>query len=99
MAIDRTIEQIDGSVRADACATPALVDVKQAFAKAADDLDAHCPATLAATPVGRLEAIEARLDATWRSVLSTQVALANFETKLNEAQKGRLDQMNFAAAR
>ncbi len=49
------------------------------------------------TAVGRLDAIEARLDATWRSVLSIQVALANFETKLNDAQKDRFDQMNFAA--
>ncbi len=49
------------------------------------------------TAVGRLETIEARLDATWRSELSIQVALANFETKLSDAQKDRFDQMNFAA--
>lgn len=99
VAIDRTIAQIDGTVEPTHAQRAALTDVKKSFAKAADDLDAHCPTTLAATPVARLEAIEARLDATWRSILSTQVALANFESKLDEAQKGRLDRMKFAAAR
>lgn len=98
-AIDRTVRQIDAAVEPSGAQRPALADVKQAFAKSAGDLDAHCPTSLAATPVGRLEAIEARLDATWRATLSTQVALANFEAKLDDAQKGRLDQMNFVAAR
>ena len=71
--------------------------VKQAFAKAASDLEAHCPTTVPPTALGRLETIEARLDATWRSVLSIQVALANFETKLSDEQKDRFDAMNFAA--
>ena len=97
VAIDRTIARIDGTVQPTHAQRPVLAGVKQSFAKAADDLDAHCPTTLSATPVGRLEAIEARLDATWRSILSTQVALANFESNLDEAQKGRLDQMNLAA--
>ena len=70
---------------------------KQAFAKAVDDLEAHCPTTVPPTAVARLDAIEARLDATWRSVLSIQVALANFESKLDDAQRDRLDQMNFVA--
>ena len=98
-AIDRTIRQIDGAVAPTPAQRPALADVKGAFTKAAGDLEAHCPTTLAPTAVGRLEAIEARLDATWRSILSTQVALANFQSKLDEAQKSRLDQMNFVAAR
>jgi hypothetical protein len=49
--------------------------------------------------VARLDAVEARLDATWRSVLSIQVALANFESKLDDAQRDRLDQTNFVAER
>ena len=47
-------------------------------------------------PAGR---IEARLDATWRRVLSIQVALANFETKLDDGeQKGRFDADEFRRA-
>jgi len=41
--------------------------------------------------------IQARLDSTWRATLSIQVALANFEAELNDAQKIRFDAMNFAA--
>jgi hypothetical protein len=44
-----------------------------------------------------LDVIQARLDSTWRATLSIQVALANFETELNDAQKIRFDAMNFAA--
>jgi hypothetical protein len=96
-AIDSTIDQIERSVQPTEAQRPALTSVKQAFAKADDDLQAHCPTTVPPTAVGRLDAIEARLDATWRSVLSTQVALANFETKLDDAQRDRFEQMNFAA--
>jgi LTXXQ motif family protein len=98
-AIDATIDQIDKSVQPTDAQRPALDSVRQAFGKAVDDLDAHCPTTVPPTALARLDAIEARLDATWRSVLSIQVALANFETKLDDAQRGRFDQMNFAAAR
>ena len=49
------------------------------------------------TTLGRLETIQGRLDSTWRAVLSIQVALANFETKLSDAQKDRFEAMNFAA--
>ncbi len=98
-AIDATIDQIDKSVQPTDAQQPALDSVRQAFAKAVDDLDAHCPMTVPPTAVARLDAIEARLDATWRSVLSIQVALANFENKLDDAQRGRFDQMNFVAAR
>ena len=98
-AIDPMIDQIDKSVQPTEAQRPALADVKPVFARAADDLEAHCPTTISPTAVGRLEAIEAQLDATWRSVLSIQVALANFESKLDDAQKDRFDQMNFAVAR
>jgi hypothetical protein len=96
-AINSTIEQIDRTVQPTDAQRPALTDVKQAFAKAVDDLQAHCPAATSPSAVARLDAIEARLDATWRSVLSVQVALANFETKLDDAQRGRFEQMDFAA--
>jgi hypothetical protein len=97
-AIDATIDQIDKTVRPTDAQQPALSDVRDAFAKAVGDLQAHCPSSVAATAVGRLEAIEARLDATWRSELSIQVALANFESKLTDDQKKSFDTMNLAAA-
>lgn len=97
-AIDATIDQIDKTVQTTDAQKPALAEVKDAFSKSVSDLQAHCSASVAATPLARLEAIEARLDATWRSELAIQVALGNFETKLSDDQKKNFDTMNFAAA-
>jgi hypothetical protein len=60
------------------------------------------PMPALATPVppsavDRLDALEHRLDATWRAILSIQVALYNFETELSVDQKNRLKTMTFAA--
>ena len=96
-AINWSIEQINKSVHPTDAQRDDLAGVKQAFASAAADLDTHCPASAPATARGRLETIEARLDAAWRTVLSMQVALANFEGKLSDAQRSRFDTMNVAA--
>jgi LTXXQ motif family protein len=96
---DWSIEQIDQSVQPSAAQRGALADLKQAFAAAAGDLDAHCPKSLPATPLARLESTEARLDASWRAVLSIRVALANFARRLSDQQRRRFDAMDFAAAR
>lgn len=96
-AIDWSIDQIDKSVQPTEQQRPALTDVQQAFSKAANDLEAHCPSSLPRSAVARLEAIESRLDATWRAILSIQVALQDFESKLNDEQKSRLQTMTFAA--
>jgi hypothetical protein len=53
--------------------------------------------TIRAAPLNRLDTIQARLDSTWRATLSIQVALANFEAELSDAQKVRYDAMNLAA--
>jgi len=96
-AIDWSIGQIDKSVQPNEQQRPALTDVQQAFGKAANDLEAHCPTSVPRSAVARLEAIESRLDATWRAILSIQVALQDFEGKLNDEQKNRLQTMTFAA--
>ncbi len=96
-AIDWSIEQINRSVQPNDAQRDDLANVKQSFNAAAIDLDQHCPASAPPTALGRLETIEARLDAAWRTVLSMQVTLANFEAKLSDQQKGRFDAMNFAS--
>ncbi|HWE72885.1 MAG TPA: Spy/CpxP family protein refolding chaperone [Stellaceae bacterium] len=96
-AINWSIEQINKSVHPTVAQRDDLANMKQAFASAAADLDTHCPASAPATALGRLETIEARLDAAWRTVLSMQVTLAGFESKLSDAQKNRFDTMNVAA--
>jgi len=96
-AIDWSIGEIDKSVQPSEQQRPALTDVREVFGKAASDLQAHCPTSMPRSAVARLETIESRLDATWRAVLSIQVALQDFETKLTDEQKNRLQAMTFAA--
>jgi hypothetical protein len=96
-SIDWSIKEINQSVQPTATQRDALDEVKQSFEKAASDLDAHCPTDIPRTALNRLDTIQARLDATWRAILSIQVALANFATKLSDAQKLRFETMNFAA--
>jgi LTXXQ motif family protein len=97
-AVDWSIEQIDESVQPSDAERDALADIRQAFGRAASDLDEHCPMSLPRTALGRLELTEARLDAAWQAMLSIEAALTNFETRLSDEQRVRLDAMNFAAA-
>jgi len=95
---DQLIGQIDKSVQPTGAQRDALAAVSQAIDTAASDLTTHCPTSAPPTAVSRLETVEAQLDATWHSVSSIQVALANFETKLSDEQKDRLNAMNVVGA-
>lgn len=92
-----SVDQIVNTVQPSEAQRVALNDVHQAFEKAARDIETHCPTSVPPSALARLEAIESRLDANWRAILSIQVALATFETKLSDEQKQRFDAMNFAA--
>jgi hypothetical protein len=96
-AIDWSIGEIDKSVQPNEQQRVALTDVQQAFGRAANDLQAHCPTSVPGSAVARLETIESRLDATWRAILSIQVALQGFENTLSDDQKNRFQTMTFAA--
>jgi hypothetical protein len=96
---DWSIDQISQSVHPGDGQREALADLREAFGTAARDLDTHCPKMLPPDPLARLESIEARLDASWRAVLSMQVALASFESRLTDSQRTRFEAMNVAEAR
>ena len=96
--VDASIEQISLAVQPTDDQRDAMNGLKQAFRNAASELDANCPASLSSDPLARLGAIEARLDATWRALVSIQTALADFETKLSADQRVRFDATDFAAA-
>jgi hypothetical protein len=98
-ATDWSVNEIDQAVLPGDSQNEALANLKQAFASAAADLHAHCPNPLPSTPLARLEAMESRIDASWRAALSMQVALANFESRLNDQQRSRFEAMNLAQAR
>ncbi len=71
----------------------ALEDLKQASAKAADELRASCPRQLAETPVARLDEMTARLDAMVRAVKSLRPTLATFYASLSDEQKAQFNNM------
>jgi hypothetical protein len=91
-----SIDQIDRSVQPTEQQRAALGDLQQAFGRAARDLQLHCPTSIPPSAVARLEAIEARLDSTWRAILSIQVALHDFENNLTDEQKTRFKATTFA---
>ena len=95
--VDASIEQISLAVQPTDAQREAMDGLKQALRNAANELDANCPVSLPGDPLARLEAIEARLDATWRALVSIQTALADFETKLSAEQRVRFDATDFAA--
>jgi LTXXQ motif family protein len=95
--VDASIEQISLAVQPTDDQRDAMNGLKQALRNAAGELDANCPLSLPGDPLARLEAIEARLDATWRALVSIQTALADFQTKLSAEQRVRFDATDFAA--
>ena len=95
--VDASIEQISLAVQPTDAQRDAMDGLKQAFRNAANEIDANCPVSLPGDPLARLQATEARLDATWRALVSIQTALADFETKLSAEQRVRFDATDFAA--
>ena len=98
-AINATIDQIDRFCSADRGATAGIGRCQSGLRQGCGRSPSALSDDVRPDTVARLDAVEARLDATWRSVLSIQVALANFESKLDDAQRDRLDQTNFVAER
>jgi LTXXQ motif family protein len=95
--VDSSIEQISLSIEPTDAQRDSMNNLKQAFRNAASELDANCPVSSPADPLARLEAIQARLDATWRALVSIQTALAGLEKNLNDDQRARLYATDFAA--
>ena len=98
IATDWSVDEIDQSVQPNDAQREAVSGLKQTFASIAADLHVHCPNPLPATPLARLEATEARLDASWRAALAMHVALGELEKQLNDQQRTRLEAMNLKQA-
>jgi hypothetical protein len=96
--VDGSVEQISLSVEPTDAQRDAMANLKQAFHNAAGELDANCPFALPPDPLARLESTEARLDSTWRALVSILVALADLEKGLSDDQRAHLYATDFAAA-
>jgi hypothetical protein len=96
-SVSGSLSQLERAVEPTDAQRPALAVVGDAFNRAAAALDADCSTATPPTALGRLEALETRLDATWRAVLTIQVALTNFQSELNDEQIGRFNALEVAA--
>jgi hypothetical protein len=94
-----SLAQVEQAVQPTDAQRKALAKVEDAFNRAASDLDADCPGAVSPTALGRLEATEARLDATWRAVETIEVALADFQTGLTDQQNIRFNALQLASTR
>jgi uncharacterized protein YukE len=71
----------------------AFEDLKQASAKAADELRASCPRQSAEAFVARLDEMTARLNAMVQAVKSLRPTLATFYASLSDEQKAQFNNM------
>jgi ABC-type transporter MlaC component len=88
------IERIERSVRPDEGQRSALKELEDAIAQAVSLLRSECPTYRPLTAVGRLEAMEQRLDAMLRAVQTVQPALEKFYSSLSDEQKERFNRLN-----
>ncbi len=87
------LERIERAVRPDGAQHIALKELQDATSEAVNLLSSDCPTYRALTPVGRLQAMEQRLDAMLRAVQTVQPALEKFYASLGDEQKERFNRL------
>jgi histone H3/H4 len=88
------LERIERAVQPDGAQRSALKELQDAMSEAANLLGADCPTYRALTPVGRLQAMEQRLDAMLRAAQTVQPALEKFYGSLGDEQKERFNRLS-----
>ncbi len=96
---DLPIDRIDEVVRPAGTQEDALDRLSNATQQAVDTLKAACPDSTPLTPVGRLEAMEQRLNAMLTAAKTIQPALEDFYSSLNNEQKARFNTLDRDLAR
>ena len=96
---DLPIDRIDEVVQPTGNQEDALDRLSNAAQKAVDTLQAACPDSTPLTPVGRLEAMEQRLNAMLTAAKTIQPALDDFYSSLNNEQKARFNTLDRDLAR
>jgi hypothetical protein len=85
------IERIETVIRPASAQKEALDRLSEATAKAVQGLQAACPDDVPLTPVGRLDAMEKRLEAMLQAAKLVQPALDEFYVTLSSEQKARFN--------
>jgi hypothetical protein len=87
------VQRIEQTVEPRGQQQSALEELKEASAKAADELRASCPAQSAETPVARLDAMNKRLHAMVQAIKTLGPMLGTFYASLSDEQKARFNSM------
>ena len=85
------IERIETVIRPAGTQKDVLDRLREATEKAVQGLQAACPDSTPLTPVGRLEAMEKRLEAMMQAANLVQPALDEFYATLSSEQKARFN--------
>jgi hypothetical protein len=93
------IERIEAVIRPAGTQKEALDRLSEATKKAVQGLQAACPDDVPLTPVGRLEAMEKRLEAMMQAANLMQPALDEFYATLSSEQKARFNTLGRFAGR
>jgi hypothetical protein len=93
------IERIETVVRPAGTQKEVLDRLREATEKAVQGLQAACPDDVPLTPVGRLEAMEKRLEAMLQAAKLVQPALDEFYATLSSEQKARFNALKQFAGR
>jgi hypothetical protein len=91
------IERIEAVIHPAGKQKEALERLSDATKEAVKGLQAACPDDLPLTPVGRLEAMEKRLQAMLQAAQRVQPALDDFYATLNSEQKARFNTLQQVA--
>jgi hypothetical protein len=92
------IERIDERVEPTAAQFGALDRLNDAVSKAVETLQSACPTTIPLTPVGRLEAMQQRLEAMIEAANTVRPALENFYASLSSEQKAKFNRLGLQTA-
>jgi len=85
------IDRIRQTIRPAGDQVAALDDLAAATSRAIPIVDASCPSEAPLTPLGRLDAVEQRLEAMIKAIQIVQSPLAAFYDSLSDEQKQRFD--------
>jgi hypothetical protein len=87
------IDRIEERVQPTEAQISALDRLSEAVNKAVDTLQAACPTTIPLTPVGRLEAMQQRLEAMIAAANAVRPALEDFYASLSNEQKAKFNRL------
>jgi hypothetical protein len=95
---DLPIDSIEASVQPTRAQETALARLHDAIAKSVATLSEACAAATPGTPVGRLDAMQKRLEAMLSAAQAIRPALEEFYASLDDEQKAKFNRLNRVAA-